>query len=142
MTKLSRGSAVAYVLIVVAVAVVGWSIWYGVSQRMAAKRAAEEREAKRDKRTTEERAYDAAKNMVLEVLAAPASAQFQPFSPGAGMEDGDTWSVSVTVDSQNKFGALLRSRFLVKLREQEPGRWKCATIFDAGSGETLYQELR
>ncbi len=51
----------------------------------------------------------AARNFVVEKLKAPATAEFGDIT-AIQLGDG-TWAVSGSVDSQNSFGALIRSQF-------------------------------
>jgi len=55
--------------------------------------------------------YSCAKDLVSQQLKSPSSADF-PFSPSKMVQGlGDSWTVEGYVDSQNSFGATLRSSF-------------------------------
>lgn len=90
----------------------------------AAKQA--EAAAKRDKERLVFRLCDWAHEAVKQQLRAPASAQFPGCVFGAdqyqvrGTRDGKTFWVIGYVDSQNGFGAMLRSKYVVKFEHPTP----------------------
>lgn len=58
-------------------------------------------------------AYRTTTNYIAEILVAPASAQFSPIENTGVKLDGSYTTVSGYVDSQNSFGAMLRTKFTV-----------------------------
>jgi hypothetical protein len=83
--------------------------------------------------------YVQAKNFVSQVLKSPATADFPLF--GEGFETGpNTYTVNSFVDSQNGFGAMLRSGYSITLEftggdKADQSNWKVVDfIFD---GEDL-----
>jgi hypothetical protein len=62
-------------------------------------------------KVTEGMAYEACKSMVTDRLKAPGSARFQGIFEANLVNHGDRISWDGWVDSQNGFGALLRTRF-------------------------------
>jgi hypothetical protein len=69
-------------------------------------------------------AYFVCKNEVTERLKAPATAKWAPASSAFIKDRGEgRFTVTSHVDSQNVYGALLRSNFVCDLRYQGQGRW-------------------
>lgn len=63
------------------------------------------------------------KNAAESMLKAPSTATFQPFlNFGMKQVDGGYYSVNGYVDSQNSFGAMIRSRFVCVLESSESGQ--------------------
>lgn len=73
--------------------------------------------------------YQFAKLFVKDRLKSPKTAEFAPFSDAKcePLSDGKTWQIYSYVDSQNSFGAMLRTGFYVKLIEDGPN-WKLLDI--------------
>lgn len=62
-------------------------------------------------------------------LKAPASATFSSCIDGTARKQPDgTWGVGGYVDSQNSFGAMIRNRWVVKLRPKPSGDWEVQDI--------------
>lgn len=70
-----------------------------------------------------------AESFVKDRLRAPATADFSSCSDGSAVKAGDTWTVRGYVDSENGFGAKIRSQFLVKMTHQ-PGNdnWRATQV--------------
>lgn len=67
-------------------------------------------------------AWRIAKDLVRENLKAPSTAKF-PWD-GTAVKQGDRWAVQSYVDSQNSFGAMIRTEWGCILAK-ENGRWRC-----------------
>lgn len=109
--------------------------------RLAAerKRLADERERARQAAVQTEKekkdAYAMSQEFVKDQLKAPATAQFQAYgSNDVVVVAKDGWYiVKGVVDSQNSFGAMLRSTYYCKLKpvQGKPGIWNCdSVVFD------------
>ncbi|MGM9428014.1 hypothetical protein [Hydrogenophaga sp. MI9] len=65
---------------------------------------------------------------VAKQLKAPATAKFEPVSSVAAQpaKDGpaNTWESVGYVDSQNAFGAMLRSTYFCTVRKTGPDKWR------------------
>lgn len=77
-------------------------------------------------RGTETEAYVHAREFVTASLRAPATAQF-PWQPDSASFDGTAWRIAGYVDSQNGFGALIRSHWSCEL-EKSGGQWRCHAL--------------
>ncbi|MBQ7874506.1 MAG: hypothetical protein IJ306_05025 [Oscillospiraceae bacterium] len=64
----------------------------------------------------------------LQVLKAPASAVFPSFDEMVVNGSDGHYSVSGFVDSQNSYGATIRSSFTYNIEKTE-GQWKCTDTF-------------
>lgn len=74
-------------------------------------------------------AYTAAKGLIERRLKAPSTAKFSPFLETEVTCDGDDCTVSGWVDSQNSFGAMLRSRYVCSIRDEgEQWRGNCGLL--------------
>lgn len=62
-------------------------------------------------------AYEFAKRFVLQRLKAPSTAKFAPYSESkiSPLADGATYKVTSYVDSQNSFGAMIRTYWYAKI---------------------------
>lgn len=58
-------------------------------------------------------AYTLAKEKIQEILKAPSTAEFASYGNYTVTREGDTFYIDSYVDSQNGFGAMLRSYFKV-----------------------------
>lgn len=69
--------------------------------------------------------YQFAKHFVRERLVAPKTAEFAPISQAHCVLQSDkkTWRITSFVDSQNRLGAMVRSKFTVTIRD-EGGEWR------------------
>jgi hypothetical protein len=80
-----------------------------------------------EKWNSERARWDAAlmsQHFVKDRLKAPASAEFQNFSDAAVIHEGaGVYSVSSFVDSQNSFGAKLRTRYRCTLQDKGNEKW-------------------
>jgi hypothetical protein len=85
----------------------------------------------------EQRAKSAAKAEVLRRLKAPRTAIFDDVKIES-QSDSDTFMISVTVDAQNTFGALIRNHFNVTLRSGN-GDFSCEKFEDLNSKSGLTQ---
>lgn len=93
---------------------------------------------------TESQAYIISKNYVESILKSPSTADFPLLDYGAVEISEDKFQVNGYVDSQNGFGAMVRSNFTVILSYNGTGPWSNPSnwtlnqmVFD---GEVLYQE--
>ena len=83
----------------------------------------------RTKKINDASAYVQCKNFVMERLRAPATADF-PFAEYTSWDMGnDTWVVKSYVDSQNGFGAMIRSNWHCKVQyvggnTSDPRSWR------------------
>lgn len=70
-----------------------------------------------------------AQDFVKDRLKAPATADFSSCSDGSATKNGETWTVTGYVDSQNGFGAKLRSRYIAIMTHQ-PGdkNWHAKSV--------------
>ena len=95
-------------------------------QRMAAQTKQNEAAARRQKEKLVFQLCGWAQDAVKNQLKAPASAQFPNCVLGLDQyqiratPDGKTYWVAGYVDSQNSFGAMLRSKFIVKFEHPAP----------------------
>jgi hypothetical protein len=63
---------------------------------------------------------------VKKYLKAPATAQFPEYDKSFVKKINDTsFEVNAYVDSQNGFGALLRSTYLIRMHQDDKGNWLC-----------------
>lgn len=70
--------------------------------------------------------YKFAQHFVKERLVAPKTAQFEPLHRAhcVRLKDGKTWRITSFVDSQNRFGAMVRTKFTVTLTEVDGLTWR------------------
>ncbi len=66
--------------------------------------------------TPEQLAYTMAVNVIGKNLKTPSTAEYQPFSNELVAVNGNTYKVSMWVDSENSFGAKIRAYFLVHVK--------------------------
>lgn len=78
-----------------------------------------------DKKTT---AYVCAKFEVKENLKAPSTAKFQSFPDAVIYKEGSYFVVEFYVDSQNSFGAMIRTDFKCKAFNPMPNTGYCQTV--------------
>lgn len=71
-------------------------------------------------------AYIYAKEFVSDALRAPATADF-PWEPESAALKGTIWHVAGHVDSQNGFGALIRSHWTCQV-EKRGDKWRCHSL--------------
>ena len=67
--------------------------------------------------------------VALQVLKAPATAQFPDFDEMVVNGSDGRYSVSGFVDSQNSYGASIRSNYTYNVEKDSSGRWKCTDQF-------------
>ena len=65
----------------------------------------------------------------LQVLKAPASAVFPSFEEMVVNGSNGHYSVSGFVDSQNSYGATIRSTYTYNVEKDDEGKWKCTDKF-------------
>lgn len=65
----------------------------------------------------------------LQVLKAPASAVFPSFEEMVVNGSNGHYSVSGFVDSQNSYGATIRSTYTYNVEKDDTGKWKCTDTF-------------
>lgn len=69
-------------------------------------------------------AWYACEQFILRSLKAPKTAEFESYSASNVRQvDDDEWVVSIYVDAQNGFGALIRSDFSCQVRKQDKEWW-------------------
>ena len=66
----------------------------------------------------------------LQVLKAPATAKFPGFNEMVIQGSHGRYSVSGFVDSQNSYGAMIRSNYTYNIEKDAYGRWKCTDQFE------------
>lgn len=73
--------------------------------------------------------YAFAKTIVKERLVSPKTAEFMPISQAhcVQLPDQKTWKITSFVDSQNKFGATVRTKWYVKIMDTGDS-WKLLDI--------------
>lgn len=64
-----------------------------------------------------------------QVLKAPATAQFPPLSDMIVNGSSGNYSVSGYVDSQNSYGAVIRTQYTYNVVMDQTGRWTCPNKF-------------
>ena len=65
----------------------------------------------------------------LQVLKAPATAKFPGFDEMVVNGSDGHYSVSGFVDSQNSYGASIRSNYTYNIEKDASGKWKCTNQF-------------
>lgn len=65
----------------------------------------------------------------LQVLKAPATAKFPTFDEMVVNGSNGHYSVSGFVDSQNSYGATIRSNYTYNVEKDASGKWKCTDQF-------------
>ena len=76
----------------------------------------------------------------LQVLKAPATAQFPAFDEMVVNGSNGHYSVSGFVDSQNSYGASIRSNYTYNVEKDSSGRWKCTDQF-VDSSEQINKQI-
>jgi hypothetical protein len=80
-------------------------------------------------------AWTTAQGYVKQHLKAPASAKFQEYNSDAVQKISESsYQINSYVDSQNSFGALIRSRYVIKLHKKDKDWYYDYFVFD---GEKL-----
>ena len=77
----------------------------------------------------------------LQVLKAPATAVFPSFDEMVVNGSNGHYSVSGYVDSQNSYGAVVRSSYTFNVEKDESGRWKCSDKFVSTASHVNSQML-
>ena len=65
----------------------------------------------------------------LQVLKAPATAKFPSFDEMVVNGSNGHYSVSGFVDSQNSYGASIRSNYTYNVEKDSSGKWRCTNQF-------------
>ena len=65
----------------------------------------------------------------LQVLKAPATAQFPPLDEMSVKGSDGRYTVSGFVDSQNSYGTSVRSQYTYNVEKDSNGLWKCTNQF-------------
>ena len=73
-------------------------------------------------------AYIMMQDHVKARLKSPASAQFAPYAGKVKMLDHQIYEITSHVDSQNSYGATLRSTFTGKIQQTSKDNWKLITL--------------
>lgn len=96
------------------------------------KQASLARSRQNEKWESEHAKWDAAlmsQKFIEPRLKAPASAKFQDFSDAAVAHmGGGVYTVSSYVDSQNGFGAMLRTHYTCRLQDKGDGKWHLVNL--------------
>ena len=71
----------------------------------------------------------------LQVLKAPATAKFPDFDEMVVNGSDGHYSVSGFVDSQNSYGAIIRSNYTYNVEKDFNGKWKCTNQFEDTSSQ-------
>ena len=73
-------------------------------------------------------AWIAATDYIQTKLLSPGSAKFPMLPPDGAVEtlSDNRWRIHSYVDSQNTFGALLRSNWSVEVTHPDPDHWVCS----------------
>lgn len=77
--------------------------------------------------TPQELAYTMAKMSIEKNLKSPSTAEYQAFSNDLVASNGNTYKVSMWVDSENSFGAKIRANFEVYVKN-EGDKWYLVSI--------------
>jgi hypothetical protein len=120
-----RSNFSAAVMLIVILGVIGFG-FYGFASMLSPSRPRPEPVIRKDAIEMFD-AYEAAIHMVQTKLVAPSTAKFPNFSYNSVRTvDYCTWIVTSYVDSQNSFGAMLRTRYRAKVMKLDPSgsRWK------------------
>ncbi len=91
----------------------------------------EDKEKRKNAWKTKDESIEAwllAKDYVKRSLKSPASADFPWYDDSFIYKRGTTYTVRSYVDSQNGFGALIRSTFVVELQQISKKNWKLISI--------------
>lgn len=73
----------------------------------------------------------------LQVLKAPASAVFPSFDEMVVNGSNGHYNVSGFVDSQNSYGATIRTTYTYNIEKDESGKWKCTDKFVSSSSQIV-----
>lgn len=71
----------------------------------------------------------------LQVLKAPATAKFPDFDQMVVNGSNGHYNVSGFVDSQNSYGASIRSQYTYNVEKDSSGKWKCTNQFVSTSSQ-------
>ena len=77
-----------------------------------------------------------------QVLKAPASAKFPAFNEMVVNGNNGHYSVSGFVDSQNSYGAFIRSNYTYNVKKDSNGKWKCTDNFVDTSAQINNQMMQ
>ena len=77
----------------------------------------------------------------LQILKAPASAKFPGFDEMVVNGSNGHYSVSGFVDSQNSYGASIRSNYTYSIQKNSTGKWMCTNNFVDTSTQVNNQML-
>lgn len=77
--------------------------------------------------TPQRLAYTMATKIIENNLKAPSTAEYQPFSDELVSVNGNIYTVKMWVDSENSFGARIRSKFTVQVKN-EGDKWYLISI--------------
>ena len=74
-------------------------------------------------------AYVMTQQLVTNQLKSPSSAKFPYSSDVSVKRDGVGWTIVGYVDSQNGFGAMIRTKYLAKVEYLGGDQWKLAEFY-------------
>ena len=77
----------------------------------------------------------------FQVLKAPATAKFPSFDEMIVNGSNGHYNVSGFVDSQNSYGASIRSNYTYNVEKDASGKWKCTNQFVSTSSQINSQML-
>ena len=105
--------------------------WLQFSKRMA----------EYDNLTERDEAALFAQCVELQVLKAPATAKFPTFDEMVVNGSNGHYNVSGFVDSQNSYGASIRTNYTYNVEKDSTGKWKCTNQFVSTSSQINSQML-
>lgn len=77
----------------------------------------------------------------LQVLKAPATAKFPGFDEMVVNGSNGHYNVSGFVDSQNSYGATIRSNYTYNVEKDDSGKWKCTNQFVSSASQINSQMI-
>ena len=77
----------------------------------------------------------------LQVFKAPATAKFPGFDEMVVNGSNGHYNVSGFVDSQNSYGATIRSNYTYNVEKDDSGKWKCTNQFVSSASQINSQMI-
>jgi hypothetical protein len=76
-------------------------------------------------------AWGICKQFIRDRLKAPTTAKFETYNRyGVKQLDTDDWQVTIQVDAQNSFGAMLRSTYVCKIQDKGDDKWYLTSLYE------------